>query len=121
MNAHLNPDVIRRSVVLKKIQVPNMEFEALVPTRSAPAQGFDPTLDWLKPEAISHETDSRGEHLVLWRKGERLTVYKGDAIFPLGPDGFTIVREEVVSYLRPAFYHMLHAEGHEPLSQGEAE
>lgn len=109
MNAQLNPDIIRRAVILKKIAEPNVVFEPLIPVH-----GYTCDNAWLKSDAISHEIDDRGEHLVLWIKNQRITVHKDDAIFPIGPLGFTVVSSEIISYLRPALYRMLDAEGYEP-------
>ena len=105
----LPPDAIRRAIVLKKAASSSVEFAALIPVRGQPSDS-----SWVRAEAIQVENDAKGDHLVLWRKGVRHLVYRGDVILPVGTDGFLVIPEELATYLMPAFYRMLHAEGHEP-------
>lgn len=109
MSTLLHPDVIRRAIVLKKAASPQVEFEPLIPVRGLPSD-----TSWLRADALQVESDAKGDHLVLWRKNTRHLVYRGDVILPAGTDGFLIVPEELATYLMPAFYRMLHAEGYEP-------
>jgi len=111
MKSTLSPSVIQKAMVLNKLTGPEAKFEPLIPV-----QGTTTDSSWLKVESVSLEHDANGEHLVLWRDHTRHIVYQGDAVFPVGKDRFLILREELVTYLMPAFRYMLRGEGYEPLS-----
>lgn len=108
MTSTLNPEAVHRAIVFRSFEGNNATFDHLMPRH--PRVPVDAS--WLKSQAVSRESDGKGEYLALWTKHQREVAYRGDAIFPLGSDGFLIVRGELIEYLMPAFTYLLQAEGH---------